>query len=354
MAVAVVVGSAVLGGFFGGRVLAGQDRLDDQYEVFSTALAAVETTYVGEVDSEQLVYRATAGMLQRLDPHSNFMDPRNYARLRERQGGRYYGLGISINVINGDITVMSLFEGSPRVPPGHPARGRHRAHRGRGRQRHHQRRRRQAAPRPQGQHRHGVHPAAGLRRVDRSRGRAGRDSHPHGPGGVHDRRRHRVRASRRLLGDQLARAAAGPPEAGRSRHGATAARPAGQPRRAARPGHPGVEPVPAAGRAHRLYPRPDTELRPGLQRARGRRPRRHPPRGPGQPPERERGRDRVRGGPGSRPRPHRRRDDVREGAGAVGLPGGARGRPRADDGALLHPERAHDPAALGRDLRRVP
>ena len=113
MAVAVVVGSAVLGGFFGGRVLAGQDRLDEQYEVFSTALAAVETTYVGEVDSEQLVYRATAGMLQRLDPHSNFMDPRNYARLRERQGGRYYGLGISINVINGDITVMSLFEGSP-------------------------------------------------------------------------------------------------------------------------------------------------------------------------------------------------------------------------------------------------
>ena len=113
MAVAVVVGSAVLGGFFGGRVLAGQDRLDEQYEVFSTALAAVEITYVGEVDSEQLVYRATAGMLQRLDPHSNFMDPRNYARLRERQGGRYYGLGISINVINGDITVMSLFEGSP-------------------------------------------------------------------------------------------------------------------------------------------------------------------------------------------------------------------------------------------------
>ena len=113
MAVVVVVGSAVLGGFFGGRVLAGQDRLDEQYEAFATALAAVETKYVGDVDSEQLVYRATAGMLQRLDPHSNFMDPRSYARLRERQGGRYYGLGISINVINGDLTVMSLFEGSP-------------------------------------------------------------------------------------------------------------------------------------------------------------------------------------------------------------------------------------------------
>ena len=113
LAVTVVVGSAILGGFVGGRVLAGQDRLDGQYEAFATALAAIETRYVGDVDSEQLVYRATADMLQTLDPHSNFMDPRSYARLRERQEGRYYGLGISIQVFNGDITVMSLFEGSP-------------------------------------------------------------------------------------------------------------------------------------------------------------------------------------------------------------------------------------------------
>ena len=118
MAVAVVVGSALLGGLFGGRVLAGQDSLSEQYEVFATALAAIETTYVGEVDSEQLVYRATAGMLQTLDPHSSFMDPRSYSQLRERQEGRYYGLGISINVIDGNITVMNLFEGSPAYRQG--------------------------------------------------------------------------------------------------------------------------------------------------------------------------------------------------------------------------------------------
>ena len=118
MAVAVVVGSALLGGLFGGRVLAGQDSLSEQYEVFATALAAIETTYVGEVDSEQLVYRATGGMLQTLDPHSSFMDPRSYSQLRERQEGRYYGLGISINVIDGNITVMNLFEGSPAYRQG--------------------------------------------------------------------------------------------------------------------------------------------------------------------------------------------------------------------------------------------
>ena len=118
MAVVVVIASALLGGLFGGRVLAGQDALSQHYEGFTTALAAIETTYAGEVDSERLVYRAIGGMLQTLDPHSSFMDPRSYAQLRERQGGRYYGLGISINVIDGDITVMNLFEGSPAYRKG--------------------------------------------------------------------------------------------------------------------------------------------------------------------------------------------------------------------------------------------
>ena len=118
IAVAVVIASALLGGLFGGRVLAGQDSLSQHYEAFTKALAAIETTYVGEVDSERLVYRAIGGMMQTLDPHSSFMDPRSYAQLRERQEGRYYGLGISINIIDGAITVLNLFEGSPAYRKG--------------------------------------------------------------------------------------------------------------------------------------------------------------------------------------------------------------------------------------------
>jgi carboxyl-terminal processing protease len=57
-------------------------------------------------------------MLQTLDPHSSFMDPRSYAQMRERQEGRYYGLGISIQVVDGEITVFSLFEGSPAYQKG--------------------------------------------------------------------------------------------------------------------------------------------------------------------------------------------------------------------------------------------
>jgi len=119
LATGAVVLSGLVGGVFGGRLLATQEEgVPKQYEAFASALAVVEEHYVGEVDTERLVYQAIGGMLQTLDPHSNFMDPRSYAQLRERQEGRYYGLGITINVIDGGITVMSIFEGSPAFRKG--------------------------------------------------------------------------------------------------------------------------------------------------------------------------------------------------------------------------------------------
>ena len=57
-------------------------------------------------------------MLQTLDPHSSFMDPKTYAQMRERQEGRYYGLGVTIQALNGDITAVRVFEGSPAYNKG--------------------------------------------------------------------------------------------------------------------------------------------------------------------------------------------------------------------------------------------
>src|SRR5687767_7187672 len=114
----VVVAGAVLGGLVGRSALVAQDQVADQYKVFAAALSAVEENYVGEVQSDRLVYGAISGMLQTLDPHSSFMDPRSYAQMRERQEGRYYGLGITIQVIDGDITVAAIFEGSPAYQKG--------------------------------------------------------------------------------------------------------------------------------------------------------------------------------------------------------------------------------------------
>ena len=117
-AILAVVLSAIAGGFFGSSVLATQDEAQQQYRVFAAALAAIDREYVEDVPSDRLVYGAIDGMLKTLDPHSSFFDPRAYAQMRERQEGKYYGLGIQIQVIDGDITVMSIFEGSPAFKKG--------------------------------------------------------------------------------------------------------------------------------------------------------------------------------------------------------------------------------------------
>src|SRR3954466_12256266 len=118
MAVFAIVFCALVGGFYGRSALAVEDQVPDQYKVFTAGLTDIDSNYIGTVESDRLVYGAISGMLQTLDPHSSFMDPRSYAQMRERQEGRDYGLGISIQVIDGEITVAALFEGSPAYQKG--------------------------------------------------------------------------------------------------------------------------------------------------------------------------------------------------------------------------------------------
>src|SRR6476620_9095562 len=117
-AVLAIVLCALAGGVFGSNALARQDEVTQQYRVFTAALDAVDREYVDELPSDRLVYGAIDGMLHTLDPHSSFFDPKSYAQMRERQEGHYYGLGITIQSIDGDITVMSIFEGSPAYKKG--------------------------------------------------------------------------------------------------------------------------------------------------------------------------------------------------------------------------------------------
>jgi len=114
----VLVVSAIAGGLFGRGTVSTKERIPDRYRAFTTAVRLVETSYVEKLESDRVVYSAIGGMLQTLDPHSSFLDPRTYGQMRERQQGRYYGLGITIQPIDGDITAVSLFEGSPAYKKG--------------------------------------------------------------------------------------------------------------------------------------------------------------------------------------------------------------------------------------------
>jgi len=110
--------SAIVGGLYGRNALATDDKIPDHYRAFTAALSAIENNYVDKVDSEALVTGSIRGMLGTLDPHSSYFTPREYAQMRERQEGRYYGIGVSIISNDGDITAANVFEGSPAYKKG--------------------------------------------------------------------------------------------------------------------------------------------------------------------------------------------------------------------------------------------
>ena len=117
--VLAVVLSALVGGFFGSSVLATQDEVQQQYRIFTAALAAVERDYVEDVPSPTAWSTArSTGCCRRSIRIRASSIRSNTRRCASGRKASYYGLGIQIQVIDGDITVMSIFEGSPAYKKG--------------------------------------------------------------------------------------------------------------------------------------------------------------------------------------------------------------------------------------------
>jgi carboxyl-terminal processing protease len=113
VSLALLAASTIAGGLFGSRVLAATSRLSDHLRLYTAIVSAVEENYADEVKSDKLVSSSIREMLRTLDPHSNFLETKEYTTLQERQKGSYYGLGITVQSVDGNITVVSPFEGTP-------------------------------------------------------------------------------------------------------------------------------------------------------------------------------------------------------------------------------------------------
>ena len=116
-AVLAILVSALVGGFFGSARARRQDEVPQHY-----ARSPRRSTRSSASTSTRCVrpagLRRDRGMLHTLDPHSSFFDPQAYAQMRERQEGRYYGLGITIQVDRRRHHRAVVFEGSPAYKKG--------------------------------------------------------------------------------------------------------------------------------------------------------------------------------------------------------------------------------------------
>ncbi|MHA6768740.1 S41 family peptidase [Sphingobium ummariense] len=83
--------------------------LDEFMDVFQK----VRSDYVEKVDDEKLIKGAIDGMLASLDPHSSFLDARDFANLRTQTEGSYGGLGLSVTQEDGAVKVIAPMEDTP-------------------------------------------------------------------------------------------------------------------------------------------------------------------------------------------------------------------------------------------------
>jgi carboxyl-terminal processing protease len=124
-AVCATVGS-VLQRRVGAQSSADESQLRDNLKSFTNVYALVEQNYAEPLNGEKAdtaIYGgAIPGMLRVLDPHSNFYDPKAYAKMREDQHGRYYGVGMVIQqqVIAGQAKtyVITPYENTPSFRAG--------------------------------------------------------------------------------------------------------------------------------------------------------------------------------------------------------------------------------------------
>jgi carboxyl-terminal processing protease len=84
-----------------------------QLELFARVLSYVQNNYVEPVDEQQLMYGAIRGMLETLDPHTQFMPPDVFKEMKIDTSGEFGGLGIEIARRNDNIVVVSPIDDTP-------------------------------------------------------------------------------------------------------------------------------------------------------------------------------------------------------------------------------------------------
>jgi len=80
---------------------------------FTKVISIVEQYNVDDITIEELMDKALEGMLSNLDAHSNYLKQKDYKKLKVQTQGEFGGLGISVGIRDGALTVIAPIEGTP-------------------------------------------------------------------------------------------------------------------------------------------------------------------------------------------------------------------------------------------------
>src|SRR3982751_7080479 len=84
-----------------------------QLNLFGDVFERVRSDYVEKPDDSKLVESAINGMLQGLDPHSSYMDPKSFKDMQIQTRGEFGGLGIEVTMEDGLVKVVTPIDETP-------------------------------------------------------------------------------------------------------------------------------------------------------------------------------------------------------------------------------------------------
>lgn len=114
--IVAMAGATMFGGFYGNRLFGATPanaELTKRMKEYTDLLNAVTNWSAEDIGSDKFVYASVDGMLRALDPHTSFLEPKEYSDMQDRQKGTFYGLGILVTKRNDQVTVITPLEGTP-------------------------------------------------------------------------------------------------------------------------------------------------------------------------------------------------------------------------------------------------
>ena len=98
-----------------------KDENINSYELlnlFGEVMERAKANYVEEVSDKQLIEAAINGMLTSLDPHSSYLDEKDFKYMNEQTSGKFGGLGIEITMEQGVVKIVSPIDDTPAFKAG--------------------------------------------------------------------------------------------------------------------------------------------------------------------------------------------------------------------------------------------
>jgi len=90
----------------------------DEVQRFSNAINLIKKYYVTPTDDKVLFDNAIRGMLSGLDPHSSYLDEKDFKELQESTNGEFGGLGIEVTMEHGALKVITPMVDTPAFKSG--------------------------------------------------------------------------------------------------------------------------------------------------------------------------------------------------------------------------------------------